>query len=141
MDARQRYKAALADPVVRDEMATLAFMTEIYCAAHHEGRLPYESEGVRAGIFEDAHHLPLLCEECAAHTRYGEARRALCPLDPKPSCKACAIHCYKPEEAAFERQVMRYAGPRALLRPHLIRPAWQHLRQTLAARKALREAR
>jgi len=44
-----------------------------------------------------------------------------CPFkEGKPVCSACSIHCYKPAMREGIRQVMRYAGPRMLLRHPLL---------------------
>jgi len=40
-------------------------------------------------------------------------------MDPKPACKACPAHCYKPEMRARIRGVMRHSGMRAVLRGRL----------------------
>jgi len=40
-----------------------------------------------------------------------------CPFGPdKPTCAKCPIHCYKPQVRERVREVMRFAGPRMLLR-------------------------
>lgn len=115
--------------VARD-IVTLAGMTEIYCADHHDEslRAPFESKATAADVYP-ARKIPRLCPECAAHLRYGEVRRALCTREPRPSCKTCANHCYAPEEAAWQRTAMAYAGPRAMFRGHAIE-AIRHLIQT-----------
>jgi predicted amidophosphoribosyltransferase len=53
-----------------------------------------------------------LCPTCRDLLNYANERRRLCPLDPKPACKNCSIHCYKPEYREKIRQVMRYSGKR-----------------------------
>lgn len=128
--SRERIMARFEDKEVARDIVTLAGMTEIYCADHHVDslRTPYESEAVRAGVYP-ARKIPRLCPECAAHTRYGEVRRALCRREPRPSCKTCSNHCYAPAEQAFQRKAMAYAGPRAMFRGHAIE-AIRHLIQT-----------
>ena len=128
--SRDRIMERFADKEVARDIVTLAGMTEIYCADHHDDalRTPYDSEAVRAGVYP-ARKIPRLCPECAAHTRYGEVRRALCRREPRPSCKTCANHCYAPDEQAFQRKAMAYAGPRAMFRGHAIE-AIRHLIQT-----------
>ena len=128
--SRERIMERFADKEVARDIVTLAGMTEIYCADHHDDalRTPYDSEAVRAGVYP-ARKIPRLCPECAAHTRYGEVRRALCRREPRPSCKTCANHCYAPDEQAFQRKAMAYAGPRAMFRGHAIE-AIRHLIQT-----------
>ncbi len=40
----------------------------------------------------------------------------MCPLDPKPTCKNCKIHCYAPENRAKIREVMRFSGMHMIIR-------------------------
>ena len=48
---------------------------------------------------------------------YAQKRLAGCPYGAdKPTCTNCQIHCYGPTQREQTRVVMRYAGPRMLLR-------------------------
>ncbi|MRR07199.1 MAG: nitrous oxide-stimulated promoter family protein [Deltaproteobacteria bacterium] len=77
-------------------------MAEIYCREHHQ-----TENG--------------LCPECRTLLSYVLERMENCPLkEGKPACSACAIHCFKPAMREEIRQVMRYAGPRMLLRHPLL---------------------
>jgi hypothetical protein len=60
-----------------------------------------------------------LCGECSGLLDYAKQRRAKCPLDPKPDCKHCPIHCYAKAQRAKIREVMAYSGRRLLLRGRL----------------------
>jgi len=60
-----------------------------------------------------------LCQSCADLLAYAIKRRLSCPLDPKPSCKHCPVHCYQSEYREKIRFVMRYSGMRLLLRGRL----------------------
>lgn len=51
-----------------------------------------------------------LCKECNELLSYASHRREVCPLDSKPTCKNCHIHCYMPEMRDKIRKVMRYSG-------------------------------
>lgn len=83
---------------IATEKKTVAAMVRIYCAEHHAGADP-------------------LCSTCAALERYSHARLDACPYGAgKPTCKECPIHCYKPAERDAMRNVMRFAGPRMMLR-------------------------
>lgn len=60
-----------------------------------------------------------LCTDCADLLRYAGARRCNCPLDPKPACKHCPVHCYSKARREAIREVMGYSGRRLLLRGRL----------------------
>jgi hypothetical protein len=80
------------------ERQTIASMIDLYCRAQHN---PQDG----------------LCSECAALRDYAFCRLDRCPFGTeKPTCAKCPIHCYKPEMRAKVKEVMRYAGPRMLLR-------------------------
>jgi hypothetical protein len=85
------------------ERHTMAKMVEIYCNARHK------------------HARPALCAECQGFLDYAEARLDKCPYGAdKPTCANCPIHCYKPGPRARAKMIMRYSGPRMLLRhPYL----------------------
>jgi hypothetical protein len=58
-----------------------------------------------------------LCEACQALLDYAGNRLVRCPFGgKKPVCAQCPIHCYQPRMRETMKQVMRYAGPRLLLR-------------------------
>lgn len=84
-------------PRIARERTTIRAMLRLYCRRHH---------GPAAGA----------CADCAALLAYAERRIDLCPHgDDKPSCGACAIHCYDRANRERIRIVMRWAGPRMLL--------------------------
>lgn len=60
-----------------------------------------------------------LCPECSQLLEYAKGKRQKCPLDPKPSCKHCPIHCYGKNQRAAIREVMAYSGRKLLLRGRL----------------------
>lgn len=58
-----------------------------------------------------------LCTECTQLAEYAEARISRCPfMATKTFCSQCHVHCYTPEKLQAIKDVMRYAGPRMLLR-------------------------
>lgn len=85
-------------------------------------RREWQTMQLMVGIFcrGNGHHCPpgqSLCADCAGFLGYAERRLEKCPYGPeKPTCAKCPIHCYKPQPREFARTVMRYAGPRMLLR-------------------------
>lgn len=52
---------------------------------------------------------------------YARLRIARCPMmETKTFCSACSVHCYQAEKREQIRQVMRWSGPRMLLRHPLM---------------------
>ena len=101
-------------------------MVGIYCRDHHDGS---------AGT---------LCTECSDFLAYAERRLDKCPYgDDKPTCSNCPIHCYKPVQRELAGEIMRYAGPRMMLRHPLL--AISHLidgrREARHPRELTREQR
>lgn len=85
------------------ERLTMAKMVGIYCSAHHGG------SGDN------------LCEGCREFLNYAGTRLHKCPYgEEKPTCANCPVHCYKPARREEARKIMRYAGPRMLLRHPLL---------------------
>lgn len=83
------------------ELRTIEAMMRMYCRGHRHPR-----EGAA-----------LLCAECAALFDYATRRLERCVFgDAKPTCANCVVHCYTPEMRAQVREMMRWAGPRMLLR-------------------------
>jgi hypothetical protein len=90
------------------ERRTMEKMVGIYCAGHHD-------------VTGTA-----LCPDCRAFLRYAETRLQKCPYGPlKPTCSNCPVHCYKPAQRQAAKAIMRYAGPRMLLKHPLLALAHQ----------------
>lgn len=88
---------------LRREWRTLDAMIAITCRGRGHER---PAEGRRA-----------LCPACAELRAYAEQRLLRCPFgETKPTCNHCRVHCYRPEMRERVREVMRYAGPKMLLR-------------------------
>ncbi len=80
------------------ESKTVEAMIAIYCQHHH-----------RLKVVD--------CPECSELQNYAIDRLHHCPFhEGKTSCKNCPIHCYKPGIKDDVKRVMRYAGPRMMLR-------------------------
>lgn len=98
---------SLSHPRLASELKTIRAMITIYCRAHH-------------GSDRE------LCRDCSQLLVYAGKRLGLCPFrEAKPTCGKCTVHCYRPEMRETIRKVMRYAGPRMLLRHPLM--ALRHL--------------
>lgn len=50
------------------------------------------------------------CKECFELLNFALLRNVKCQLDPKPKCKDCKIHCYKPEMRKKIKEVMKFSG-------------------------------
>ncbi|MFC1538661.1 nitrous oxide-stimulated promoter family protein [Candidatus Latescibacterota bacterium] len=65
------------------------------------------------GIYCRHHHNPekdTLCPECSELRDYARVRLEKCQYDPKPKCKDCTTHCYKPVHRKKIKEVMRFSG-------------------------------
>ncbi len=81
------------------ELKTIRAMVRMYCRGH----------GHECG---DA-----LCADCCELMAYATRRLERCVFgDAKPTCANCVVHCYSAEMREKVRVVMRWAGPRMLLR-------------------------
>jgi len=84
------------------EAKTIKAMVKLYCKHHHDLNV------------DD-------CGECSVIQAYALDRLYHCPFqEGKTSCKKCPIHCYKPDMKEEVRKVMRYSGPRMMLRHPLL---------------------
>jgi len=84
-------------------LKTIQAMVAMYCRAHHHpGGAP-------------------LCTECGELLDYAARRLERCVFgDAKPACSNCVVHCYRADMREQIRVVMRWAGPRMLLRHPLL---------------------
>lgn len=115
-----RFTERMADRKVAHDVNVLADFIAIWCDAHHAGsdRRGAQTAGAALGVY--GAHAPVLCAECEEHLAYAEKRRALCPKDPKPFCAHCDTHCYKPDERAWQQEMMRFSGPRSWRHGHAL---------------------
>ena len=91
---------------LQTEFKTIEAMVKIYCKDHH---------GTTG-----------LCEACDDFLEYAFTRLDRCPYgEAKPTCKRCPIHCYKADYKLMSKQIMRYAGPKMLLKHPIL--AIRHL--------------
>jgi hypothetical protein len=106
----ERYRSAMAAPLAefttdrhfvrrKRELTTIAAMVRLYCGKHgHKRSGP-------------------LCADCVALLDYATRRLERCIFgDAKPTCANCVVHCYSAEKREDIRNIMRWAGPRMLLR-------------------------
>lgn len=130
-----RFQTRVRDRKVRHDTRVLGDFVQIWCDGHHPNakRAPVQTDGAVLGVY--GRKRPVLCTECEAHLAYGEKRRAYCPKDPKPFCAHCDTHCYRSEEREWQRQMMRYSGPRSWRKGHAI----DGIKHVLQARKFRRQ--
>ena len=100
------------------DLKVLGLFTEVYCRCHHAG----EKSGLICREL-DAGKLGLgryrYCAECREFLAYAILRRLRCPLDPKPTCKECQVHCYRSGHRERVRQIMRFSGKYLIKRGRL----------------------
>ena len=88
-----------------NEHKTIAAMTRIYCRAYHKGH------------HKEAGKINHLCNDCREFLDFAGFRLGKCPYGQiKPACRMCPIHCYKKDMKEKARIIMRYGGPRMLLK-------------------------
>lgn len=92
------------------DLKILATFIDIYCQAHHVGQ---EEVSLRTHDVAAIMGRPVrLCTECRRLMTHAWVKRTHCPLDPKPACKHCPVHCYHPDYRRRIQEVMRFAGRR-----------------------------
>ncbi|MCW4033156.1 MAG: nitrous oxide-stimulated promoter family protein [Candidatus Bathyarchaeota archaeon] len=90
------------------DIQTLGKFVEIYCNNKHFSK-DRKKWNLPKTKFKEINELTL-CKECSELLNYSINRTILCPLDPKPSCKKCRIHCYSDGYRAKIREVMKFSG-------------------------------
>ncbi|MEJ2470310.1 MAG: nitrous oxide-stimulated promoter family protein [Desulfuromonadales bacterium] len=106
------------------DLKVLLQFTAVYCQAKHAGKRVVITTPEHA-----FHKLPLdgfpVCDTCREFLLYAFERRLRCPLDEKPLCKHCPVHCYKPGHREKVREIMRFSG-RHLIRRGRIDLLWHY---------------
>lgn len=102
----------------KKDLRILGLFAALYCRAKHQGdRVSFASVEPSAKAYGLGS--TELCPECCEFLRYAIERRLRCPLETKPSCKHCTIHCYRPGHREKVREIMRFSGKRLILRGRL----------------------
>ena len=102
-------------------------MIRIFCHAKHDAVAAAAPEtpaaarerGVneRGGSIDGLHFPGGLCPDCAALLEYAHWKLDKCPFgENKTSCTKCTVHCYGSDMRGKILEVMRFSGPRMLLR-------------------------
>jgi hypothetical protein len=98
----------------KKDLKVLIGFIRVYCGAKHVDRMK-----VRAVVADIVGSKTLLCGECAAVAEHALEKRRKCPLDPKPSCKKCRIHCYGRDYRVKIRGIMAFSGRCMIMRGRL----------------------
>jgi hypothetical protein len=110
---------------IEREKKTIDAMLGIYCHDMHG-----TSRALSGG----------LCDDCSTLREYAHQRLDVCPFhDNKPACNKCTVHCYAEQKRLQVKDVMRYAGPRMILRHPVL--AVLHLVDLLGKAPALKNRR
>jgi hypothetical protein len=103
--------------VARD-LGVLGKFVAVYCKHHHDGpRAPFAMKGVDLSL--TSLRKRRVCDDCRRLLSHAVTKRLRCPLEPKPSCRLCADHCYAPSYRRRIREVMKFSGRHLILRGQL----------------------
>lgn len=101
------------------ERNIVLLMVQLYCKKKHA-----------ENTFEKSDNL---CLECKELLEYVFQRIDKCPFtETKTFCSVCKIHCYKQEMRKKIKNVMKFSGPRMLLRHPFI--ALNHMIETIKSK-------
>ncbi len=107
----------------KKDLKILALFTSVYCRDHHaETREPLSSLPRQLACLEKYR----CCASCRDFLIYAIERRLNCPLEERPACKHCHVHCYRPDHREKVREIMRYSG-KALIRRGRLDLLWHYL--------------
>lgn len=97
------------------DLRVLVRFIRLYCGHRHAGaaKAPFALHGFNGRAL--GRRPAVLCPPCRKLLAHALVMRARCPLDPKPACKHCPVHCYHPTYRRNIREVMRYSGRRLVL--------------------------
>jgi hypothetical protein len=100
----------------KKDIKVLLSFVRVFCTIRHRGQAGVELPADLSDLFKKGLDL---CPDCRTLVEYALARLRKCPLDPKPSCKKCHIHCYGKEYTARIREIMAFSGKRMIMRGRL----------------------
>lgn len=92
------------------DIRILTTFVRVYCRKNHPASDKKKLEINNSQIKSILKDKDLFCSDCSELLTYGVSRRLRCPKDPKPYCKNCDTHCYRPGYRQTMRQVMRFSG-------------------------------
>ena len=106
---------ATKDKKIDKDTKILTKFIELYCK-HKHFDIDKSTWNSQNNIGKAKDQDLFLCHDCASLLDYSAKRRMLCPLDLKPTCKKCEIHCYSSENRQKIREVMRFSGMQMIKR-------------------------
>lgn len=83
---------AVISPARRRDAAVLEKFVRVYCREHR-----HAADGA-------------LCPACEELLAYAMRKLEKCPMNPKPKCKDCPVHCYQPTHRRAIGEVMKFSG-------------------------------
>jgi hypothetical protein len=105
----------VVDDIVKRDLKTLATFITIYCQHQHpdaeKNLITMPQHDITAIAGKEIH----LCGECRKLLLHAFVKRCNCPLDPKPMCKHCPVHCYAASYRAKIQEVMRFSGKKIVM--------------------------
>ncbi|MBN1958531.1 MAG: nitrous oxide-stimulated promoter family protein [Desulfuromonadales bacterium] len=100
----------------KKDLQILALFTAVYCRDHqHQATMRLTDLPEQLRKLSGYRY----CSDCLEFLEYAVERRMRCPLEDKPSCKHCSVHCYRPGHREKVREIMRFSGQRLILRGRL----------------------
>jgi hypothetical protein len=101
------------------EARTVNVMVALYCRQTHAQAGVAATAGAVKTV--EAEKTAGLCDGCSELLAYSQRRLDACRFGPrKPTCVRCTVHCFNPAMRDQIRAVMRYSGPRMLIRHPLL---------------------
>jgi hypothetical protein len=91
------------------DIRILGRFVEVFCHENH----PAPKRRFEYKHLDSDRYLPqevMLCDDCYDLLNHGLTKLLLCPYDPKPICKKCLTHCYRPGYREQIKKVMRFSG-------------------------------
>lgn len=98
----------------KSDLALLGRFIQIYCKSKHGNFVTGKKISEILGF--DLKRDGCLCPDCSGLLEHGIVKRRLCPLEPKPTCRACHIHCYSAQYKEKIREIMAFSGRKMILR-------------------------
>ena len=103
-------------PRQEQDLKLLITFVGLFCRSRHR---ELRTESLEPALARLAGKPQQLCPDCAGLVTYAAKRLRYCPLEPKPTCKNCPVHCYRPDYRQQVREIMAWSGKRLILRGRL----------------------